>query len=515
MQKKLTFFYLIPLWIIFLINCFFSLLKTTYFDLYMVIELPKYKKDHPLILLATLVMFLAAMLLFYRYFEKHFIKMKNLTVAVCIYAAVISSFFVLLFKCGVVCDSGLVNNIVIQVMEGNYEAFERGAYLHHYPFQLGLVAMLEILYRLFGVENFLVFQFINVAAIVSIIYLLQRITRELFVEERAAEWEAILSFGMLPLYLFATFVYGDLIGFAFGIGAVYCGVRYIRSNCWKYLFIAGILFAFAVVAKSNIYVLMVAFAIAMLLKCFHEKKWSILLWLAGIFILSQAGVQTVNIVYASRAGMEEMWKGTPKAAWIAMGLQDANEEENGCGWYNGYNWEVYEQNGFDNEVTTQVCISNIKDSLDGFIHNPFHGVYFFYKKFVSQWNAPTFQSMITNEWYSRHTENRSSLADFFIYYQGRDILSALMNLYHFLIFVCSSVGCLYIIRNWSLERAYFVLNIFGGLLFHMIWEAQSRYILGYYVMMLPIAAVGCNWILKKLSEGISRKRINNKNKGVV
>ena len=39
-------------------------------------------------------------------------------------------------------------------------------------------------------------------------------------------------------------------------------------------------------------------------------------------------------------------------------------------------------------------------------------------------------------------------------------------------------------------KAYFMLNIFDGFLFHMLWEAQARYILGYFVLLLPLAACG-------------------------
>lgn len=35
-----------------------------------------------------------------------------------------------------------------------------------------------------------------------------------------------------------------------------------------------------------------------------------------------------------------------------------------------------------------------------------------------------------------------------------------------------------------------MLNIFGGFLFHMLWEAQARYILGYFILLLPLTAYG-------------------------
>ena len=500
MAKKLTYFYLVPLWMVFVVNCFCSLFKTTYFELYVYNEIPRYKNDHPFLLILFLSGFLFLAFKGSKLLDKQFFSTKRMTCIACGWAFLLSSFFVLLFRCGVVCDSGFLSNFAVQFMQGNYTAFAKGEYLHHYPFQLGMIALLELLYRLFGVENYLSFQFLNVIAIACIIFLLNLITEELFEEERVCKLEAVISFGMLPLYLFATFIYGDIIGMAFGIGAIYYGIRYLKEERIKHLLIAGALFMPAVVVKSNIYVLMVAFVIAILIRMFQNKRWWLILFLLGILLFSQTGVKGIEAMYARRAGIEKILDGTPKIAWVAMSLQETDEESYGCGWYNGYNWKIYENCGFDVELTSQACLENIKDSLQRFAEDPKEAVYFFYKKFVSQWNAPTLQAMITNEWYSRYTENKLPLADYLIYGTGRKILYQLMNFYHLFMFITGAAGCRYIIKNWRLERAYFALNIFGGFLFHMIWEAQSRYILGYYVMMLPIAAVGCRqvfgWMVK-------------------
>lgn len=494
MLKKLTYFYLVPLWLMLVLTGVFSWLKTTYFELYVYNEVPRYKEDHPLILLVLLAVFLFLAHKGNRLLDRQKLTAKSMRRLACGWAFVLSAFFVLLFRCGVVCDSEFLSNCAVEFMKGNYAAFAQGEYLHHYPFQLGMIALLELVYRTFGVENYLAFQFLNVIAVTGIIYLLNRITEELVEDEKAWKWEAVLSLGMLPLYLFATFIYGDLIGFAFGIGAVYCGMKYLKTEKIKYLLAAAPLFMLAVTVKSNIYVLLVAFVIAIFMKMLQNKKWQLLL-LAGIIFISSLGVKGIASFYAGRAGMEEMWKGTPKIAWAAMGLQEADEKDNGCGWYNGYNWRVYEENGFDEQETAAACMEDIKRSLGRFAKDPGHAVYFLYRKFVSQWNAPAFQAMITNEWYSRYNEDRLPFADFLIYGGGRKALYQIMNVYHLLIFIGSAAGCWHMIRNWKLERAYFALNIFGGFLFHMIWEAQSRYILGYYVMLLPIAAIGWQRIL--------------------
>lgn len=218
-------------------------------------------------------------------------------------------------------------------------------------------------------------------------------------------------------------------------------------------------------------------------------------------LISQAGTAAVSRVYAERAGLKRLPGGVPKIAWIAMGLQEGDEGGYACGWYNSYNWSVYSENEYDRERTTQACLENLSHSLQKLIHDQRYALNYAYKKFTSQWNMPTFQSLITNEWNSRHAENLSSVALFFIYGFGRDILYSIMNFYHFFMFLCCGVYCRFSLKEWSLERAYFVLNIFGGFLFHMIWEAKTRYVLGYFVLFLPLAA----WGLNKLTEKMGNK----------
>lgn len=500
--KILTCFYLFPFGIMVLFNIFNSLLRTTYFDLYQYVEAARYRWDNPLFLIAVSAGLLA---LFYTIRKLEWDKKINIVKLAAGFSGSLCLIIVLLFRCEVSCDSEALSDFAVEFMQGNYHAFERGEYLYRYPFQIGVVALLELIYRVFGVENFIVFQLINIASILVIICMLNKITRELFVDEKICGLEALLSMGMLPLFLFSTFVYGDIIGWAFGVGGIYFIILYLKTDRWQNILKAAVLLSFGVVVKSNINILVVAASIAVLLHAMEKKSCKALIWIAVIILISQAGISIVSSIYVRLAGLESFPEGIPKIAWVAMSMQKGDEGGYACGWYNGYNWEIYGANNFDRAKTTQACMENLSHSLKKFLHEQRFALDFFYKKFTSQWNAPTFQSMITNEWNSRYVENLSPLARFFIYGSGRDILYGIMNCYHFFMFLCAGVYCQFSIKEWSLAKAYFVLNIFGGFLFHMLWEAQSRYILGYFVLMLPLAA----WGLDKILEG-SGKILNKK-----
>lgn len=267
--RILTYFYLIPFAIMVAFNTVNSLLRTTYFELYQVMETAKYKWDKPLVVLAVSGGIIVCLhFLMKAKWVKH-IRIERLAL---IYSAVICLLIVLLFRCVVTCDSGLISDIAIQFMEKNYQAFEQGEYLYRYSFQIGFAALLEWIYQIFGVENFIVFQLINIVCIVVILKMLGMITRELFAEERVGRIEAVLSMGMFPLFLFSTFVYGDIIGWSFGVCSIYCMIRYLKTDRWQNILKAAVLLSVGIVVKSNINILVVAAVIAIALHAVQKKK---------------------------------------------------------------------------------------------------------------------------------------------------------------------------------------------------------------------------------------------------
>ncbi len=507
--KALTSLYLVPLALMVVFNTFNSLFRTTYFELYKDMETAKYKWDQPF-----LVLMASAVLLFVIYLvckTKWFEKNSHYLLAAVLFSGIVSAFIVLTVRGIAICDGDALSNIAVEFMRNNYEALSEGEYLFNYSFQVGMVALLELVYQIFGIENYLVFQLMNVISIMIFIWMLGKITDELFEEEKISRMEAVLSLGMLPLFLFSTFIYGDIIGWAFGISAIYFLIRYMKTDKWQFVLAASVLLSLGIAVKSNINILVVASVIAMLLNAIYKKHFQPLIWIVVMVITSQLVMGTAQIVYAQRAGLSEYPKGIPKIAWVAMSMQETDEGGYACGWYNGYNWAVYRENEYDRARTTQACAENIKQSLHKLMHEQKYALNFVYKKFTSQWNAPTFQAMITNEWSMRHTDNDSALAHYFVFERGRDILYGLMNIYHFLLFFCTSAHFLLNRGKWSLPKAYYILNIFGGFLFHMIWEAQSRYILGYFVLMLPLAACGCERLLESIEKRIAVKAKKKEN----
>lgn len=480
--------YLLPFLILIIGNALCSLLQTTYMELYLDTEKPLYKSDFPLVLLIYTLLFILLSCLF---FSKMDISIKfcsafekfslSWTITLCL-------FFIFVFRVRVACDSAHLSDIAIAFLNNDYSSLTEDGYLVHYPHQLDMIGLLQIIYAIFGIENYTVLQFLNVIAIFVTVYYLHRITEEMFHQPHIQILLSLLCIGLLPLYLYSTFIYGDILGLGLAVPAVYYVIRYMNSSHKLYVIPATLCMTLSMILKSNNMVILTAIMIILLLHMIQTKdKFAIvfILLFIGSYSLATNGI---NNYYAHASGLDRIPSGIPKVAWIAMGLQKNDYIENG--WYNGYNWTVYSQNNHDHNTSTEVCLQSITASLQSFMESPGYCLRFFYKKFISQWNDPGYQSQITVEWYSRHRSDHSNLALYLIYGNGRLILEATMNLYHFMILFGSSIFALCIIRERKLANTLLPLCVFGGYFFHMIWEAGGRYGLGYFVLCIPMAAFG-------------------------
>lgn len=498
----LTLCYMIPAGILLAFNTLCSLFQTTYMELYQDTEKPLYKADSPFLLLLVTILFLGMLALLFKKTAISNTLCRKLEKAALIFSVIICLFIIFIYRVRVSCDSEALSEIAIAFLNGDYSGFAGDSYLAHYPHQLGMIALLELVYFFFGINNFIVLQFLNVIAIFSTVYFLHRITEELFHDLQIQILLSILCLGLLPLYLYATFIYGDIPGMGFIMPAIYLIIHYLNTKKRGLLLPASICMSFAILLKSNNTVILVASLIILILFALKEKDWFSLIFAAALLLLSSAGTACIDSYYAREAGLKQIPDGIPKIAWVAMGLQENEYLENG--WYNGYNWAAYSECGLDATETSEVCLASIRDSLHSFLSAPKSGLHFFYKKFISQWNDPGFQSQITNEWYSRHRDDHSSLALYLIYGNGRLILEWLMNIYHFWILGGAAVCAFLQTKKHSFPAAFLILCVFGGYFFHMFWEAGGRYGLGYFVLCVPMAACG----LRALTS-ISITRINH------
>ena len=67
---------------------------------------------------------------------------------------------------------------------------------------------------------------------------------------------------------------------------------------------------------------------------------------------------------------------------------------------------------------------------------------------------------------------------------------------------------IFILSNKEITNNQILLIIIfiGGFLFHFLWEAKSRYIIPYIIILIPIASIGINKAVQKIVEFIKKEK---------
>lgn len=362
------------------------------------------------------------------------------------------------------------------------------SYLRIFPYQLGYTALLEALVRLFGDGAVLAAQLTNVLALCAILCALYALTGRLFGREAQA-CALLLGAGCVQPALMCTFVYGNLTGLACMLVALERLTAFLHTGRRAPFAVGVACLSLAVVLKYNCLIGALAMAITLSLRALRTGRGRRLAaWLAAALVLvAPIGAQRgVSALYGLRTGAD-FRGGQPMILWMAMGLHE--QFSRASGWYDGYSYYTYVENGADAQVATQEGVQDIVDSLYGYAHAPSRFLHFLPDKLLSQWIEPTFQSI----WVSRITHHEGGALPWAqaLYDGGAGLaLEGWMNVLQTLVYLCAALGLLRLSRGGGLLHLPLALTVFGGGLYHMLFEAKALYILPYFLMLLPYAAYG-------------------------
>ena len=118
-------------------------------------------------------------------------------------------------------DQWFCSTIGGNLLTSNYDKidFSKGGYLDQYPFQSGLVLIFKMVYKFFGINNYMAFQMLNIIALIIMDIFLIKILRK-FISVRV---EKITLFFLILFFLlyFILLLYGNLIRCALSIVAIF------------------------------------------------------------------------------------------------------------------------------------------------------------------------------------------------------------------------------------------------------------------------------------------------------
>lgn len=491
-------------------------LCTTY-SLNMETQLVLTKWDNPIGNLLGIAAFWGIFVLFLRLTEKNPRLVKKILLSVtCLWILVCGGILIVFGKTVPAADAYSVYDIANTLAMGNTSVVHpTTSYLSYYPQQVGLTAFFEFLIRLWNLLPFDLpaYHFIKViyAFLGVVIFIFQYLTvHALFSNDRTEILFILLSGANLPFIMYTSFVYGEIPSFAAVSIGICCFLRFfgaLRESSRKKALVAVLLtlvfFTLSVMLRKNSLILIIAVILVSLFSWLKERKHLLLVFAVLCAICAVSILPLIQKGYELRAG-NRLKSGVTATSYFAMGMQESSRAN---GWYNGFNFNTYQGTGMDAELTNEISSAAIEERLTYFKENPGYAANFYLGKFLSQWADGTYacRQATLATFGGRHpvfTEiYEGKYSTFFIGY-----CNALQNM----IYLCSFLFCLGSFRKKidcqlkELPLYLGLIAVLGGFLFHMLWEANSRYIFLYGMLLLPYAASGLEWMLHSAGT-ISRK----------
>lgn len=479
-----------------------SLVSTAYFnqaDFYG--ERPRYRMDNILLNLVFILLVLALLVFLERKKILEKIPVRILAAAAVLFVIGVSILWVRVSHTYPEADQKAVSWVSYLMAQNNFLFFEPEKYMQIYPNQLGLAAILEVLYRITGGENWDAFRYLTALANGAVVYLLYKITDRQFHSRKTDCLVLIGSACCVQIIFYTTFLYGIMLGLAFALAAFYFLLVFLEKNRLGYALLSGILIGISILVKNNYSIFLVAMVLLLLFKALEKKNWRAVLAAALLLLASALLSRGLTAFYEYRSGME-IGGGMPKTLWIAMGMQEGERAE---GWYNEFNYNTFLETGCDPVESGAIAGDAIRDSLEKFLSDPAYALKFYFKKTVSQWNEPTCEALWVNQF---HSGDFSRIVQSI--YEGKlyTALEEYMNLFQSLVYG----AVLFLLwkwrKRWSMEQLFLALVILGGFLFHTLWEAKSQYIFPYFVCLLPYGAAGLSEAAGFLERKMQKRQKN-------
>ena len=426
-------------------------------------------------------------------------------------------------------DALSVYNAAAEWILGNTAVIHPTAsYLSYYPQQIGLMAFLEVLLRVWNLTglslpawHFIKFVYV---CLLCVAVLFQYLSLKYLWSEHYEQISCcylVMVCCNLPMIMYSSFVYGEIPSYAALSVGLYLLLKLLTgfgvphsvnvSNTGTVLTAIGsILFlTVSVMLRKNSLIPIIAVVLVLVFEAMRSGR-SVrirlgLFTMAVCLAITSAGIlPLVQKCYEQKSG-NTLSSGVTAMSYFAMGMQEASR---GCGWYNGFNIDTYDTAGMDSALADEISRQAISERLSYFLEHPGYALHFYLQKHLSQWADGTYASRQAT------LATYGGRSDFFReVYEGT--LSRVYiewgNAWQNVLYL----GCLlFCIDGWrdrkkssagsSLYVYVGLIAVLGGFLFHTVWEANSRYVFSYSLLMMPYCAAGVNAGICKILTAIPR-----------
>lgn len=480
-------------------------------------------------------------------------------------------------------DALSVYNAAVEWILGNTDIIHPTvSYLSYYPQQIGLMAFLELLLRIWNLTGLSVpawhfIKLVYVCLLCGAIWFQYLSLQYLWPEnyKKISCCYLVLVCCNLPMIMYSSFVYGEIPSFAALSVGCYLLLRLLgsvspdgsyRDNVSRndapsvtahgsaphmlcriiFTGFGSILFlTLSVMLRKNSLIPIIAVLLVLLFEALRfgrsVRSRLCLLGIAVCLAVTSVGIlPLVQKCYEKKAG-NTLSSGVTAMSYLAMGMQEASR---GCGWYNGFNINTYDTAGMDTALANEISRLAIDERLTYFREHPGYTADFYLHKHLSQWADGTYASrQATLATYGGRS------AFFKEVYEGSlsggyiEWCNAWQNVLYLgvLVFCIDSLkkrrkskvvghmtdqtaghtaGCTadhmadqlgadrhgadrhgadrhgtdWHGTDWhGTDRLYVyvgLIAVLGGFLFHTFWEANSRYIFSYSLLLMPYCGAG-------------------------
>lgn len=409
-----------------------------------------------------------------------------------------SLFWIFLTDCKPIGDQNAIVECAQHILQGDYKDLDYTAYLGTVRYQIGLTGIFAFLFQITGHAVYQVIQILNAVMIPVIILSGYGILKECFDEVRVRVGYCLLMLFCFPLMFYTTFVYGEILSIACSVLMTWMVCLLLNRKKWYFMLLAACFATIGIWAKGSAWISVIAAVIILVLYALRQKNLLFLLTAVCVIMLPVAANHLLESGMRQVSGYP-LDQGIPYSSYLAMGLQD-NEEH--PGWFNGYNYYIYRSLDCNREKADLASQENIRERIVELSGNREMAKTFFKSKMLSQWNSPDYEYMVMSSYFAKIP---GRLVNSFFSGKLFDLVEAVLNEYQWILYVAGLAGAISLFAGKrKFSSLLLFLNVTGGFLFTIFWEAKARYILSYLIWLVLCGAVGL-WKLDGLCGTVFRK----------
>ncbi len=498
MKKTVKFFLLIV--------CFGAILTVLCLNFFLsadvsnnLVENVTIRKNNFIYIIITTILIIGLIALI-KYSEFYYTKIKEIVIVkyciigmICILYFFAQIYWINYKKYEPVADQLAVQKLSVDIYKNDYERYGESLYFQLYPQQITLANDWHYIYKVLKKDSSRVIQYANAILNTGSLLLIYFITKKVDKKKNSGFGGLILFLLFIPISMLSTLVYGDIPGFFFCLMAILFIFKYVESKK-IYNFIISLLSMFVAYSlRMNNLIVLIAIILYLGIGILEkEKRWKeriirivlIILYIIGTIIPNKA----ITKMYQNRYKLDSNLS-FPVQGFICMGMYEGTRA---AGWYN----EEISKYAFDDAKSSKELYNEeIKKRIINFKNHPKEFIKFYYEKIATMWAENTYQSVWFNiDFYSTDMDGIEKNETMFKYEPYIKTLTKAV--------VCVIFGFSILIiakerTNISDEIVLLCVLFCGGFMFHILWEAKSRYIVTYILYLIPVAICGIRDILCK------------------